>query len=266
MKHKKLFITGMLCVLIGFVCCTIAYRVRGDSLLQYTEIRIGSESTLLLGRKTTNPFSGAHETYAPAGNFTNYRIEADMADIEIVKGEQFMIETWNMPALGEKDDTLIWSEKKEKGTYANTWRVQSKFAHNNFNARIRVTVPETFSTLEIENHLGTIALDHLSLADCHIEADLGDVEVKDCRFVHSAFDLAMGSFDFEGMVKKRMKVDCAMGDADLVLQGKPEDYTIEADCDMGDVDIDGKESHPYHGDAHVELDMSMGSVDIGFEE
>lgn len=47
MKHKKLFITGVLCVLIGFVCCTIAYRVRGDSLLQYTEIRIGDRKSVV---------------------------------------------------------------------------------------------------------------------------------------------------------------------------------------------------------------------------
>lgn len=256
MKHKKLCIAGIVCVLSGLLLCAIAYRSRGPELFAYTTIRSDG--------KLENENHGEHHTYDIEGDFTTYKLDANIGEVEIVRGDRFSIETWNLPGLDEKGGTLEWSATTKGTTYTNTLTSKKDVVFHDLDPRIRITLPKTVRTVDVKNNLGSVQLENLTLAHCVVDANMGNVEVKNSQFDEATLDLDMGSLDFDGIVKKTMTVDCGMGDVDLALLDKPENYTIEADCDMGEVDMDGDEHHPHHGPALVQIDVNMGNVDVSF--
>lgn len=80
MKHKKLCIAGIVCVLSGLLLCAIAYRSRGPELFAYTTIRSDG--------KLGNENHGEHHTYDIEGDFTTYKLDANIGEVEIVRGDR----------------------------------------------------------------------------------------------------------------------------------------------------------------------------------
>lgn len=141
------------------------------------------------------------------------------------------------------------------------------FTFQNLNVSMKIVVPSSIRAIRIETAMGDVQIRKVDLQDLDVTCQLGNVEVNESTIANGSLDLSMGDLEFDGQVKEFLKANNAMGNIDLALQGGREEYTIDADTDMGEVDVDHGHDHDAkdEGLARIEAYTNMGNVDIAFK-
>ncbi|WP_276933490.1 DUF4097 family beta strand repeat-containing protein [Dubosiella newyorkensis] len=259
MKHKGLLIVGIVSLVLGLGLCSIAYQRRGDMLFSYTNF--GKVSI------DENPFQGKEYTYEPKENIDTLVLDVAMAHIEIERGDAFKIETENMPEMNQKSKEIHLNSSVHGKEYKIEQTSDNHFTFQNLNVSMKVVVPSSIRAIRIETAMGDVQIRKVDLQDLDVTCQLGNVEVNESTIANGSLDLSMGDLEFDGQVKEFLKANNAMGNIDLVLQGGREEYTIDADTDMGEVDVDHGHAHDakHEGLARIEAYTNMGNVDISFK-
>lgn len=127
--------------------------------------------------------------------------------------------------------------------------------------------------IKLDVDMGNIAINRLTADRLEIEADMGNVELTDAQAGGLDAEVNMGNIDFEGVVDGDIEAKASMGSITLTLAQEEDEFNYEISAGMGSVLLDGVD---YSGLSHekkldngadwrMQLDSSMGSIDIYFE-
>lgn len=252
MKYKKWIIVGTVSLVIGLALCGFAYSQRGDALFAYTQISIGNSGQ-------SNPYFDQHYTKTPDWNGKHLALDLDVANVELVKGKELKIETWNLPQMNENSEKIQVSDQKNTDTYTLKIK-EGRHINLNDDLKVKITVPESVQSVTVENALGDVDMKGLTLKSLELDLALGNVMIDHCVFDRADLDLSLGDLDVLAMITQSMDAHLAMGDAEITLQGDRKNYSIDAQCSIGDVSIE--ESH--NGPVLIEIENNMGDIDVNY--
>lgn len=160
--------------------------------------------------------------------------------------------------------------------------------------KLTLTVPAGISwdEAELEAQLGSVLIDSLAADEAELDASMGNIEIQSLTarkmdadaemgtiIVENAAlkkleaDASMGDVKIEGTVEGSVEVTASMGSVILTLRQPESDFNFEITADMGSVSINGNEytglsrekTIDNRGSWEMELDSSMGSIEIFFE-
>lgn len=221
---------------------------------------------------------GENRIYDVEGEVKRLEIEIDVADFQIITGDDFSVES-NLKnlKLRHTGDRLIITER----TAGNP---------DYEGARLVITLPEgtVFSEIDISVGAGQFTADSLSGEDVSLEFGAGDVyigslyatreaeieggagkitidggSVSDLQLVMGVGELVLKSEILGG------KLVLGVGESKITLLGEREDYTVELNRGIGGITLDGEPvsngGHFGDGDRRVEINGGIGSVYCSFE-
>ena len=121
---------------------------------------------------------------------------------------------------------------------------------------------------------GQAIIHSLTAGDAELEAGAGELVVHNID-ISGSLDLSigMGNGTIDGTITGNMDAECDMGNLTMNLTGSEDDHAYTVDCSMGEVNI-GNSSYAGmdssrewgSGTSHFDIECSMGSVTVLFEE
>lgn len=208
-------------------------------------------------------------------------IDTNFADIEIVSGEDFKVES-NIKELyiSSSNGRLKVLEKRKD------FKISSKAL-----PVIRITVPENtvFEQAEILTGAGDIFIDRLETASLLFEIGAGKTEINNLTAsfkseidggageitVHGGFlnnldmDMGVGELNLTSELKGKCEFDMGVGEANINIIGSKEDYSLSLDKGIGEVTFDGvslKDGDSIEGGINtIEIDSGVGAVNVVFK-
>lgn len=225
--------------------------------------------------------AGEMKTYTVRDDIESLYMEVGAAEIKLVSGDEFSLESNHKYLSVEEDDhTLKITEEKM------TMGVSSK------EVSVVLTIPEdyVFEDADIAAGAGKVSIDTLSanklmldvgagkatiddlnvMTRACINGGTGKVKIKNSRINDLDLDIGVGKLTMTAALTGTCKVDYGIGKAELTLLGNKEDYQIKLDKGAGGATLDGKsmrdDSVYGSGQNHIDIDGGVGSIDIEFEE
>lgn len=172
-------------------------------------------------------------------------VQAGKAEIRVVSGDEIRIS-----GLHSFDHVRYNEEDKELSVYRET--------QNHDTAKpLVIEIPENKKFREL---------------DLHVEAGeirtLGKVSAED-----SSLSVEAGNLEAELLDSVDSELECSVGNLKAVFAGKLEDYEVHAECDMGNVILNGEISAGWMEETTgtvgsqktIEADCSVGNMEIAFE-
>ncbi len=250
-----------LCVtLVGFVVMMIGVGQGGNLVL--SNVRIGPISTITINDDNRGEVTSFHVS---PKNIQSLDIEADLGDIEIVKGDAFDVLMQGFTADEVHYDNLEHNVFKIETSYkGNLISVGSKNNHG----KIKVTIPKDFKKVEVSAGLGNIIVSDLVLGEFDISVDVGNLEATNMDVASAEIDVNLGKAKYNGTIGQAIEVDCDLGQVELEIKGNKEEYALELETDLGSVTVDGQ-SHNQHEskgstNKKIEASANLGEVKISF--
>lgn len=122
---------------------------------------------------------------------------------------------------------------------------------------------------------GQIDAQKLVAREADMDVGVGQITVQDMDVRESAdVTVGIGSAKLTGEITGELDAECSLGELQINLAGKEDDYGFDIDCDMGDVNIG---SHHYSGlgdsrswntdrQNRLSIDCDMGTVTVRFDK
>lgn len=163
------------------------------------------------------------------------------------------------------------------------------------NSKITLYVPDScsFEKADIELGAGTLKFDELNAKQAFLEVGAGQIEIsraevqeleanvglgrivlQDMNIVSLEAEIGMGELEARGAVTKKADVTCSMGNVQMTIDGREEDFNYKLEGGMGNMDVGGM-SHGGLGfertvdngaDKEMALECAMGNVNVEFSE
>lgn len=227
-------------------------------------------------------YDGVNEMTFLSEEIKSIEIEISKAQVEILENDSS--EEFSVYTDGGKFDVGV----KHGVLYI---RSDSKLNEN----KVCVEIPAGFEFDEVDISAGAADVDvqRISARNLDVEigagaAEIGEVLADEAEFEIGAGQIVvlagnvrdcsvsvdLGDFQYDGTITVEGDIECGMGNADIRLEGKEEDYNYEIECSAGSVNI-GDRSYSgvgfeqfvnNHAAATMEIECSMGNVTIGFNE
>lgn len=134
---------------------------------------------------------------------------------------------------------------------------------------------QTIGALEINSDLGNIRVEDCKVSgNCTMTAALGNIIIDDSYFRKIDLCAHMGNIEFSGTVEGDLTAQADMGNIEVELDGKEQDYNIELSADMGDVKYKGQKQSGMGGSficyqdnaiGDIVLNCDMGNVELEFD-
>lgn len=247
----KLFTTGISFIIIG----AIGISVLGINGLLSIPLRLPVDETL-----ESVPVSSFEQMIIDsADGIDTIDITAGMGTFNIVQGEQFSIDTYNI-------NTESFSYKVNNGCleidYSPSFRLLDfNFEKLNESTEIIVTIPDrTFKKVTLSLDAGEFNANGITTDDLIINFNAGSAEFEninanssaeinmdlgECTFKNSYFNDVEVNMDAGEMNFDKCKllgknyIDIDLGELNLKLIGKRSNYKFDISNDLGEVTIDG---------------------------
>ena len=194
-----------------------------------------------------------------------------------LKYEELVLKTWNeakvqVKVTGKNHNRVKISNDNGSLTIASSQKVR--------NRSVEIFCPENLSLQKIKLQMGagTIELDGDFKADqMEVNVGAGTLENSGSLDVKEAnFTVGVGTADISEIQTEKLNGSCGMGNMDLTLAGKAEDYNYELKCGLGNLEVDdSQETSITSGNKqitnegatkNIKLDCGMGNVRVEFEE
>ncbi len=118
--------------------------------------------------------------------------------------------------------------------------------------------------IEVRIGMGNASIDTLECEKSFLSADIGKLDIKSVTAKTLELDANMGNIDLNRAKAETLTADCDMGNITMGLVGKPEEYDISYDVDMGNVDIEDYDRSKGNALYKVDLNCEMGDIDVTF--
>lgn len=265
MKNKnviKVMCISLITIIIGGIITLTAAYSGGTLSISQSRYGIFSFIEWSDGTQTTHESNA----YTSDNEITTFKATIDYGSIEINRGATFKVSTEKI----KKSDISV---TEKNGIYHfNVSQKNIKITGNNDNGKIYVTLPDTVTTVDINQSLGEIDITDLSLKTLTISSAMGDVDLENVYFEEANITLDLGDFDFYGDFTKNFILNNHMGDADIELLRNHNEYNYSLKVNMGEININDYEhdhdniSPNYHHnndkEATINVKLDMGSLEI----
>ena len=224
---------------------------------------------------------GDMNTYAISDTVDDLEIDLAAAQLEIVSGDKFSVET--------NHKYLKIDNKSGQLTIKETRQI---VGFHSPEARVILTIPEDhiFKKADISTGAGTVKMDALNAEKLSLDLGAGEVTIDKLTAGSSAkinggagqltinggglanldFDMGVGKVVLTSALTGEGKIDYGVGELSLTLIGSAEDYRIELDKGIGEALLDGQkmaDDTVYgQGKNTLEIDGGVGSMNIRFTE
>ena len=145
------------------------------------------------------------------------------------------------------------------------------------NRKITISIPDKteFENLEIDLDAGIITIDHnLQAGSLGISVGAGELVANSTMSAREAeIEVGAGSVMIKNLDADSVQGECGVGEMNITLQGKKEDYQYHTECGVGtlmvgDDDFSGvsgeHEYHPQGAERTLELECGMGELKVSF--
>ena len=129
--------------------------------------------------------------------------------------------------------------------------------------------------MEVSVDAGSVTIEELKADNTILDVDAGQIVVKGYYGGDVEASCDAGSVSLQGTVNGNIDADCNMGEIDLDLNGAVEKYNYKLSSNMGAVYLNDKEcaegmsaklNQNNNGDYTITADCDMGEVDINIAE
>ncbi len=125
-------------------------------------------------------------------------------------------------------------------------------------------------TLDLELGAGRVTFDELYVdKEADIEGGAGELKISSGEICGLDFDMGVGKTTLCLSLIGRNQINMGIGDLNVSLLGEKDDYTVDIDKGIGDVNIDGSSikngNIVGNGSNIIEIDGGIGAIDIKFE-
>lgn len=210
------------------------------------------------------------------------RIDIDIisANLTIKTGNEFKIETsGNDFKINENNYKIEIQEK------------QFNWFKNKYNKEIIIYIPENikFDAIEIDSGAGKIdieklitnklelslgagqtTIDNLNvLQKSEIDGGAGEIQILNSKLNNLVLDMGVGKTILKSEITGNSEINAGIGELNVELKGKKDDYRIRATKGIGsikidDIDIVGDNIYG-NGENNIDIDGGIGSIYINLE-
>lgn len=193
---------------------------------------------------------------ASVGNFVINEYNGDKIKV-VAKNVSYRTE------LYQDNDRLIFKENFRFG-----------FFPINNNTKVEIYVPENyqFDKVKINIDAASFKVPNLFAEELEIDVDAGLFKADKITADKIFIDVDAGDAKIGLLDSKKSEFDADVGDIKVTMAGSESDYSYEADCDLGDIEIgsyrgDGiSNEYQYRGgNRSIKADCNVGSVIIKME-
>lgn len=281
-------------LLVGVVLTVVGLfgRLLGSPL---NEVITPSGSFLKESPGLNDSFSGESFSQELPG-LSEITLETAFGNVEVVEGNRSTITGRGFEAgsitTRFENGKLVVRQKERTGT-----NHLKKFLRNGpetfGTTRIVITVAEDtlLKTVDISHGAGNLTLSGLVADKAELELGAGELQLENAIFDEATFLSGAGNIQMKNInIQRKIKAECGAGnillsgsltgDAKLScgagnvtanLQGRPDDYRIEAETGIGNIRVDGtgygKEANirPQMATYNIEAESGTGNVEINFD-
>ena len=123
--------------------------------------------------------------------------------------------------------------------------------------------------LELDLGAGRVSIDKLNVSDeASISGGAGEISIINSSINNLDLDLGVGRVLLEAILTKDSEINAGIGEIDLNLLGKKDDYKINIDKGLGTVVVDGNEIYDKYslgsGSNLIDISGGIGSVNVNF--
>ena len=215
------------------------------------------------GDDTSSSTEDAEFTLDP---FTSIDVDADIASVNIVQGDEYKIE-WSVhrsgvPSYDVKDGVL---------------KVTQKHPHKNItgehSCRITITMPENINLdrTEIDADVGDVKIKGVTSKKTTITADVGTVNLENCQMGDSSIEADVGDVRLYLCEFKDLTVSADVGSINIDAAQDLSDYSFDLEASVGDIHINNehmRKRFEKHGSGKykIDADCDVGSMEINFSK
>lgn len=212
-------------------------------------------------QKVFDKITIVEQSYMKLDEFDSIVIDASIADVDIVTGDEFAIEykLGENASINNNGSTL----KIEDDSFTSIFASDAK---NIYDTYIKIYVPED-EVIDVEMYvdIGNINIVDVEFDAVNIEADIGNVCIEadsDGGEIYVAAD--MGSVTFEGYLACDMEVEADMGKVNITSYYASSCYSYNIDTDMGKKIVSDKGGEEIDEEYDINIFADMGDVKLVF--
>lgn len=233
-----------------------------------------------VGCTRQDPVSDEIKTYDITSEIHSLHVSINAADFVIRYGDAFFVES-NLKylSLSENSGVLkIKDEARNGKNYSNAILniyipKNTVFEDVNVSAGASKLTSDELSTktLELELGAGEVNFKKLHVFDeAEIEGGAGQVNVLDGAINALDLKMGMGEFNLKAALTGDCELEFGVGESNLVLIGKMEDYTVNIEKGIGAITVNGKETSDFgcsgSGNNRIEIEGGVGAINLLFQE
>lgn len=216
----------------------------------------------------------------------NLNIDSGIGKINIKKSNDnnIIVDCTNLPKdryeVTGKNNTLKIAYKQKWFDFAD-----NSIFHNKNEAEITVYLPEKeYDNFEFdggvgENNITDISVKNASV-DCgvgesvfknfkvtnkaDIDIGVGETKFENCELNKSDIDTGVGELYFSGKISGYTEIDMGVGEAEFNIDGFKNEYDIDYDKGVGEVNISGSETS-YITSVPIKIDLDCGVGEVTFK-
>ncbi len=207
-------------------------------------------------------------------------IDVSFTNLIIKKGEFLKAETnnkninckQNNQNLQIKEKKHNWFSKNNKGDLIIYIPEDLNFEKVKINAGAGKIQIENINAKKLYLDLGAgeTVIEKLNITDnCKIESGAGKVSILSGNINELNLDMGVGKFDVTSSITGNSKIDAGIGNLELNILGKKEDYKIKTSKGIGNINIDGDnilDNYIYgNGKNIIKVDGGIGNINIAFK-
>ena len=205
-------------------------------------------------------------------------MEIGAADIQILKGDEFRIQTDNPHITAkQQQSTLVIQEKSHIDDLDSS--------------TLTITIPEdmVLEDVEISTGAGRLEIEDLRCREIDLELGAGMVEIQHLlaektadidggagqiiihqgSFRNLDFDMGVGKAEIFAALSGHCEISAGIGNLVLTIPSSPEDYTVYAQSGIGRIEVDGMHiigsDTLGSGENRLNLEGGIGNIDVYFE-
>lgn len=207
-------------------------------------------------------------------------IEQEFVDIEDLDIEasagNFVINEYN----GDKIKVVAKNVSRRTELYQDNDKLVFKenfrfgFFPINNNTKVEIYIPENyqFDKVKIDIDAASFKVTDLLAEELEIDVDAGSFKADKITADKIFVDVDAGNAKIGLLDSKKSEFDADVGDIKVTMTGSESDYSYEADCDLGDIEIgsyrgDGvSDEYQYRGgNRSIKADCNVGSIIVKME-
>ena len=194
----------------------------------------------------------------------------------------------------EGDTLTISTKKNRKWNWFSGWK-RDRMGRSQTVITVKIPQNTVFDTADINIGAALLTLDgftasqrfklntgagevdvkNITASNVNIQTGVGETVFHNCSFTDTVMNTGIGETVFDGSVFKKLEINAGIGEIDMRINGKKDDYLINATSGIGSILIDGRSATGIDSTFRINnqnalhtirVKAGIGEVDIKFTE